>query len=100
MQYANKINSLLIRKAYVPLFVALSNEDAGLLIKALFFDFANMEREPIQDEHLQTVYDLVVAAIDDSAEKYLQERPARPEGTRSPRTASPGSTREGSAVDI
>lgn len=95
MQYANKLNVLMIRKAYIPLFVALSNEDAGIIIKTLFFDFDNMERDPIQDQRLQTIYDLIVAEIDDSAEKYLQDHPARSEGTRSPRRASPGTTRTG-----
>lgn len=67
--YAEALNTVIFNKSWTPLFMSLSDEDAGKLIKALF-DFMNGEKVTFDDDHLKAIFLCIADQIEHSARKY------------------------------
>lgn len=69
--YARKLSTVIFQKAWNNVFQELSDEDAGILIKALF-SYMDGNNVTLNDKSLNSVFRLIAEQIDVSAEKYLQ----------------------------
>ena len=68
--YARYINTVIFRKSWSQIFESLSNEDAGLLIKALF-GFMEGDSPEIEDETLNGIFLMMADSIEGSARNYV-----------------------------
>lgn len=69
--YVKEINTVIFNKTWTPLFKALSDEDAGKLIKALF-GFMNGEKVEV-DEKIKPSFLCIADQIELSARKYYSK---------------------------
>ena len=67
--YVEALNTVIFNKSWTPLFKALSDENAGKLIKALF-DFMNGEKVNLEDDQLRAIFLSIANQIEHSARKY------------------------------
>ena len=68
--YVNYINTVIFQKSWSRIFKALSNEDAGLLIKALF-EFMEGKSPELEDDTLDGIFLMMADQIENSARKYV-----------------------------
>lgn len=68
--YIQHIKTFLFQKSWGRVFQSLSNEDAGLLIKALF-QFADGESPELEDETLDGIFLVMADQIEESARNYV-----------------------------
>lgn len=68
--YVNYINTVIFQKSWSRIFKTLSNEDAGLLIKALF-EFMEGKSPELEDDTLDGIFLMMADQIENSARKYV-----------------------------
>lgn len=66
--YVEALNTVIFNKSWTPLFKALSDENAGKLIKALF-DFMNGDKIDLEDTQLRAIFLSIADQIKHSARK-------------------------------
>ena len=68
--YAKECNNFLFRKSWVDVFRALTNEQAGTLIKSVC-NFITGVDEPPEDPVVNVAYELTTAKLNDSCKRHL-----------------------------
>lgn len=85
--YVKELNTLLFRKSWSEMFRALSDEDAGILIKAVY-DYAD-DAESVREnaeEHIDTYqlkcfYERMKRQLNQSSKRYIERREEIRKGT-------------------
>ena len=70
--YVEALNTAVFNKAWTPLFMSLSDENAGRLIKAIF-DFMNGDEITIEDDQLKAIFLYISDQIEINAQKYYSK---------------------------
>ena len=69
--YVERVKTVIFQKAWSNIFERLSDEDAGLLIKALF-DFMDGKPTEIEDGRLDGIFLTMADQIETSARNYVR----------------------------
>jgi hypothetical protein len=70
--YAEALNTFLFKRSWGEIFIALPDEQAGQLIKAIY-NYTCGEDPVIEDRTLQSVCKAITADLDGSAFRYLDK---------------------------
>lgn len=72
MRYSESLDTVIFQKSWSPLFISLTDEEAGKLIKAIF---SFMDGEDVDLEGVQIVksYNSITKQIERSAKKYYKK---------------------------